>query len=442
MKKFCILLIALHMVSGASAQSCLPEGIIFTTQAQIDSFQVNYPGCTEIEGNVTIQGNDITILDGLSSLTSIGGDLVISGNNSLTSIEGLNNLDTIFGGFYISSNPLLNNLTGLDNLTFIQNDFNFGWLLQPGGCVGNPAISDFRGLSSLNSIGGSLNIVCSDILTSLMGLEGLITIGGGFSIFYNDALTNFTGLDGLTSIGGVFHIYQNNVLTSFTGLDSLDSIGGGVKIIINIALISFTGLEGLTSIGGELQIWGNYVLENLTGLGGLTSIGGSLTIGSNNYGNIALTSLTGLENIYAGSITNLTIRSNYLLTTCEIHSVCDYLATPNGIIVIQDNATGCNSSEEVITACEVGVEESAVTSQQSAVNIYPNPSSSSIIISTPTTPNKNTFLTIYNINGQRLIECQITEQQTVVDVSGLPQGVYFVRIADDKTVMVTKFIKQ
>ena len=33
---------------------CLPQGIIFTIQAQIDSFQVNYPGCTEIEGYVEI----------------------------------------------------------------------------------------------------------------------------------------------------------------------------------------------------------------------------------------------------------------------------------------------------------------------------------------------------------------------------------------------------
>jgi hypothetical protein len=25
--------------------TCLPEGIYFSTQAQIDDFQVNYPGC-------------------------------------------------------------------------------------------------------------------------------------------------------------------------------------------------------------------------------------------------------------------------------------------------------------------------------------------------------------------------------------------------------------
>jgi S-formylglutathione hydrolase FrmB len=53
--------------------SCLPQGITFTNQAQIDNFQTNYPGCTEIEGDVTIAGDDITNLNGLSVLTSIGG---------------------------------------------------------------------------------------------------------------------------------------------------------------------------------------------------------------------------------------------------------------------------------------------------------------------------------------------------------------------------------
>jgi hypothetical protein len=41
--------------SLAYSQGCLPEGITFTTQAQIDSFQINYPGCNAVEGNVIIE---------------------------------------------------------------------------------------------------------------------------------------------------------------------------------------------------------------------------------------------------------------------------------------------------------------------------------------------------------------------------------------------------
>ncbi len=65
------LLITINLFS----QPCLPEGITFTTQAQIDNFQVNNPNCTEIEGDVLIEGNDITNLDGLDVIIAVSGNL-------------------------------------------------------------------------------------------------------------------------------------------------------------------------------------------------------------------------------------------------------------------------------------------------------------------------------------------------------------------------------
>jgi photosystem II stability/assembly factor-like uncharacterized protein len=88
----------------------------------------------------------------------------------------------------------------------------------------------------------------------------------------------------------------------------------------------------------------------------------------------------------------------------------------------------------------VGINEKTLTIE--SLKIYPDPSSTTITIEMPTTPIKNTILTIYNINGQQLTERQITEQQTVVDVSGLSKGIYFVRVRDDRTVMVGNFVKQ
>jgi len=76
MKKTIIIIIIIlisFFEKSLMSQSCLPEGIIFNTQDQIDNFQVNYPNCTKIEGNVTIQGYiSITNLIGLNMLTSIG----------------------------------------------------------------------------------------------------------------------------------------------------------------------------------------------------------------------------------------------------------------------------------------------------------------------------------------------------------------------------------
>jgi hypothetical protein len=553
MKKFYIILIAVFMISGASSQSCLPDGITFSAQAGIDGFQTNYPGCTQIEGRVIIgsqSGSDITNLNGLNVLTSIGGSLIIggtnlvnlsgldnltsiggdlqtyifysyppspAGNDSLASFTGLNNLTSIGGKLIISYNVSLTTLSGLDNisagsiidlqiwgnplLSTCEVESICEYLASPNGsvdiyynapgCNNPPEIaagcgitlpclpygnykfftqadidnfpSDYPGcttlggdvaitgndiinLDSLNmitSVEGNLDIDLTSNLTSFSGLEGLTSLGGYLNIHDNSAITSLAGLEGLTSIGGYLNIHNNAAITSLAGLDNLTSVGTdiGDYLLIgpyNDALINLNGLNNLSTISGYLHIMSNGNLKDITGLNNLTSIGAGLVI----FSNPALTSLSGLDNIDAGSIISLEIDFNDSLSTCAVQSICDYIASPDAIVEIHNNETGCNSTSQVQAACEVGLDESAVSSWQSAVNIYPNPASNAITISTPTTTLKNTHLTIYNINGQVILSRQITEQQTVVDVSGLSQGVYFVKVADNRTVQVEKFVKQ
>ena len=120
------------------SEPCLPEGITFTTQEQIDDFQSNYPGCTEIEGSVEITNDglsEITSLAGLSVLTSIGGFLNIH-NTSLTSLIGLEGLTSIGGFLALRYNNLLITIQGLGNLN--QVDGNPSSLVMiPGAVIPN-----------------------------------------------------------------------------------------------------------------------------------------------------------------------------------------------------------------------------------------------------------------------------------------------------------------
>ncbi|MBK6994712.1 MAG: hypothetical protein IPH31_07220 [Lewinellaceae bacterium] len=50
------ILISILLCLQALAQSCLPNGIQFQRQGQIDSFTLNYPGCTVIEGASLFMG--------------------------------------------------------------------------------------------------------------------------------------------------------------------------------------------------------------------------------------------------------------------------------------------------------------------------------------------------------------------------------------------------
>ncbi len=130
MKIFCItVLVALFAWATAPAQSCLPEGITFDTQGQVDSFPINYPGCQVIEGDVAIRDSfidnyvvldAITNLAGLSNIHTIGGKLTIFRNEQLANLQGLHNLASIGDTLYIYGNDSLHNLLILGNLTLIS----------------------------------------------------------------------------------------------------------------------------------------------------------------------------------------------------------------------------------------------------------------------------------------------------------------------------------
>ncbi len=279
-------------------QACLPEGITFSTQAEIDSFQINYPNCTEIEGSVHIVVSDISNLNGLNVLTAIHGSLVVSQNYYLTDMSGLNQLTEI--GENLS-------------ITFSDN------------------ISSFNGLNNLQTIGGRLNLFNNNNLNSFYGLENLKSIGSNMSVGSCFSLENFLGLENLTSIGDTLTIYSAGII-NFIGLDNLISIGGSLQI-------------GRFDFMGEVQ--GNWALKSLHGLESLTSIGGDLYIINNH----SLTTLGGLENLDKSTVNKLTIIENRSLSMCDLENICDYLSNPRGIVTIYNNAPGCNNPPEIAENC-------------------------------------------------------------------------------------------
>ncbi len=326
------------LLFAQTEDSCLPNGITFETQADIDNFQTDYPNCTEIEGNVQIEGDEITNLNGLSVLTNIGGRLRFYTCTVLPDLTGLENLTTIGGDLIIyvwpSSTTSLTTLSGLDNLV---------------------------------TVGGALEVTGTDVLLNLAGLENLTTIGENFEIGGNTSMINLLGLDNLTSIGGDIWIGENPVLTLLSGLESLTSIEGSFEIYESDALVNFTGLNNLNTIGGDFKVNYNNSLSSFSGLESLTSIGGYVEV----YYNNVLTELTGLGNIDAGSITDIYVEENPMLSTCHVMSICNYLSAPNGDTEISNNASGCNTPEEVEEAClEISLNEFYGNNE---ISIFPNP---------------------------------------------------------------------
>jgi hypothetical protein len=203
----------------------------------------------------------------------------------------------------------------------------------------------------------------------------------------------------------------------------------------NEKLTSLQGLENLSTIGGDLVIFGNDELVDISHLFNLTSIGAELYVDWN----ITLPNLYGLENIELNSIESIVIKKNSVLSVCEVQSICDYLAAPSGSILIENNAPGCNSPEEVIEACEaLSIEKDTFNIRNSKfkIHIYPNPAKGIFTIAGSTNFAK---VSVFNAFG---VEVYREEQAlpAVIDLTEQPKGVYLIRVEIKEAAFTKKVI--
>src|SRR5690606_39798100 len=177
----------LIFITSASleAQSCLPNGIYFSNQESIDNFSTNYPGCTIIGGNVTIDGysENITNLNGLSQIVEIQGYLYIH-DSQLVNLSGLNNLQTIEEYLHISFNDNLTNLNGLENLNSVN-------VLS---IQSNEYLENISALSINGNI-QEISIRNNDILNNLWGLQNITSIDDHLYISNNSNLIDLQPLN-------------------------------------------------------------------------------------------------------------------------------------------------------------------------------------------------------------------------------------------------------
>lgn len=83
----------------------------------------------------------------------------------------------------------------------------------------------------------------------------------------------------------------------------------------------------------------------------------------------------------------------------------------------------------------VGLDEDLVGISGRLFHIFPNPASEKIHVSFNTSANKEAFLIIRNILGEELSCSRIQTGEADIDVSYLPNGIYYTTIVCDKTIL-------
>lgn len=265
-----------------TGQPCAQQNYTLSSQAGLNAFQSD---CSRILGNLTIQsGSDITQLDGLSNIQSVGGSLLISGLPNLTSLQGLQSLATVEGSVSVLNNQSLSNTSGLSSLAEIDGDLSI---------QSNGSMSNLSGLSALVSVGGALTVSQNANLVNLDGFAGLKSVGGHLTIADNDRSGfNIEGLAAIESLGGDLVITDNEYLYDVGGLESITVVGGDLTILDNPRLGNVDGLASLDVIIGSLAVTSNQALSDCLALAPVLgfpnqaddSVGGTISVAANATG--------------------------------------------------------------------------------------------------------------------------------------------------------------
>ena len=235
MKKLFLLTVLFIFTFKLTAQNCVAGNVTLSTQAQVDAFVTAHtapnPTCNTIAGSLFIGKfsglSDINDISGLSFLTTINGYLKIL-RTQLTSIQGLENITSVGTFLEIYNNNALTNVDGFSALTSISTYLQIS---------GNDALTNVNGFSALTSI-SSLQISGNDALTNVDGFSNLTVVHQNLKIINNIKLTNIDALE------NVLFIKDDLILTGNTLLDAC------------CVITKF--LNGSNYVGGIITVSGNH----------------------------------------------------------------------------------------------------------------------------------------------------------------------------------------
>lgn len=398
---------------------CPYENVIIYNNEQLEKYRSRFGFCTKLPGNLFVGGtttwSDISDLSklnkiekisgsltlkhllspagtfaGLSSLDSIGGDLVLYIVRP-SGLDGLRNLKTIGGSVVVDN--IYSGLANFDDLESLES-------IGGGINVQYSSIKDIDRLFISNKIGGSVTLSNLDELENVDFFEDIDTIAGNLeikecTIYDLESLKNidyFTGLnirvpsctkielnpkvdsligdysvtisnDGsfvqtnqLKQIGGDFSLYvqnggawenlesiggdffggfENSTQTEF---NNLRSIGESFGVRFNDR-DDYSNFESLEKVGNSFFVSG--FVKSLNGLQALDSIGNKFQSGgSDNLVDISHLS----DDLFVGETWALVNNPN--LNVCDIPALCNHIEAGREVDIRQ-NASLCDDIADI-----------------------------------------------------------------------------------------------
>ena len=305
----------------------------------------DFPALQSIGGEFGAINNDrITTLGDFPALQSIGGRFVMVGNTKLTTLGNFPALTSIG-----ETNGESISVEGSPNLVgcFILTEFLPGGTHAVSGGItiyNNASCNDYAIMNKIYYVNTQLEVdFLGATLANVDTIDGNLIIGSTESS-YGDIpsdITDLTPLSNIVRVTGDLFIQENGILVNLNGLNNLQSIGGSFHVISNDKLTTLGNFTALQSIGEHFYVYNNDKLLSLGDFPNLTSVG----IGRDRFGKYVIP----FNRLYARDSVSIVVEENPNLVLCSWleNFLPDGNHAVTGDIYIQDNATGCNSTEEI-----------------------------------------------------------------------------------------------
>jgi parallel beta-helix repeat protein len=366
----------------------------------------NYINCNNLVTGIYCGDSSSSLISNNIITNNAGG--IICGNSSPVIIQNIISNNTADGGGGIK-------LTGNANPTIIFNKISNNYS-NATGC----GISDG---------GGGIFIVSSSpkIINNIICNNSSIGQGGGiycFDTICNPLIVNNTIANNSANIGGGFFTWGTSwgtpnptiINSIFWGNIATQS---GDQIYIqnsgNLTTISYCDVDTIEGNMGFTGIFNNNIKTNPLFVNPSSGAGlnyNGLLADWNLMGNSPCIN-TGDPDTTGLFLRDIDIDGNNRI----IDGIIDIGAYENGII---------ESIQEIANYYEL--------------MIFPNPSNDKITIERPIQTN-DMVISIYNIQGQLLLDQLLKQKKTDINISDFAKGLYFVKVKTDKGITTNKFIK-
>jgi acyl-[acyl carrier protein]--UDP-N-acetylglucosamine O-acyltransferase len=380
----------------------------------------------------------------LTSLSTVGGSLLICASNSSEQFEfsggnakfyqnvyTLSNMAVgksnpaytldVAGTAFISGNTVIGGTTTLSNNLYVLNPTSLSNTLDVSGRINLSnalTVTSNLWVNGATSLSNNLNVFGSATISNITALQSNLVVAGTTTLSNNLYALNPTSLSNTLDVSGRINLSNALTVTSNLWVNGATSLSNNLNVFGSATISNITALQsnlvvaGTTTLSNNLYVLNPTSLSNTLDVSGRINLSNALTVTSNLWVNGA-TSLSNNLNVYgSATISNITaLQSNLVVAGTTTLSNNLYVLNPTSLSNTLDVSGRINLSNALTVTSNLWV--NGATSLSNNLNVY-----GSATISNITALQSNLVVAGTTTLSNNLYVLNPTSLSNTLDVSG------------------------